>query len=149
MLVMLQIVALLLAFALSLVTLNYEVRARKRQCLLADVQKPSTGLKLILHQRWFCCDVGVTFSLKTGPFISSLPAISEYTKLEKNSRSFRKKVRDIDGIEREERVRFHRLDQLCNHGSNTNAVMLHNTVATHLVQGSLTRYFDSGRTLRL
>lgn len=72
MLVMLQIVALLLAFALSLVTLNYEVRARKRQCLLADVQKPSTGLKLILHQRLFCCDAYLKiweslFLLRRGP----------------------------------------------------------------------------------
>ena len=28
--------------------------------------------------------------------------------------------RNMDGIEREERVRFQRLDQLCNHGSSTN-----------------------------
>lgn len=28
--------------------------------------------------------------------------------------------RNMDGIEREERVRFQRLDPLCNHGSSTN-----------------------------
>lgn len=54
MLVMLQIVAPLLAFAFSSVTLNYLGRARKRQ--LALVQKQSKGLLLILHQRFFCCD---------------------------------------------------------------------------------------------
>ena len=55
MLVMLQIVAPLLAFAFSLVTLNYLGRARKIQWLLAAKyeQKPSKGLLLILHQRLF------------------------------------------------------------------------------------------------
>jgi len=66
MLVMLQIVALLLAFAFSLVTLNYLERARKRQWLLALVQKPSTGLLLRLHKRFFCCD-GYLKILESGP----------------------------------------------------------------------------------
>lgn len=46
----------LLAFAFSSVTLNEIGRARKRQWLLALVQKPSKGLLLILHQRLFCWD---------------------------------------------------------------------------------------------
>lgn len=54
--VMLQIVAPLLAFAFSSVTLNYLGRARKRLWLLALVQKPSKGLLLILHLRLFCWD---------------------------------------------------------------------------------------------
>lgn len=78
MLVMLQIVAPLLAFAFSSVTLNYLGRARKRQWLLALVQKPSKGLLLILHQRLFCCDgylweslfLGLLFSFVTTRVLS-------------------------------------------------------------------------------
>lgn len=78
MLVMLQIVAPLLAFAFSSVTLNYLGRARKRQWLLALVQKPSKGLLLILHQRFFCCDgylweslfLGLLFSFVTTRVLS-------------------------------------------------------------------------------
>lgn len=79
MLVMLQIVAPLLAFAFSSVTLNYLGRARKREARSsAEAEERAladTTSEIILLLRWLLKDMGVTFSGPTILFFDNKSAI--------------------------------------------------------------------------